>query len=442
MKKLFSALVFVMAIAFLLVGCSTGLVLPPNNAIIKGNGGFVVQKGEYIYFANAYTTVSSLSADVKNDGSSKEFSLYRVKVSDALNAVITYDEEGFATGVEKIADKIAGFDNAGMFIVGDYLFYGSPNVHKTSRNEDRFDLVTIFSVKLDGSEHKELYTTADYTNGDWTILNVDNKSYVITYEGNNIIRQEISNGSFKNKTTLVSNAISTILVDEVKYDFDKDIYFTTERSQEEKDLGLTGTILKKVNVSSGQITSFDNPVGETVTLINHVNSKLIYKLTKSNVTDSLYVKSLTGADIRLTYWAGTQVFFMGFDIDNSQKPVVYVSQSKLVMQNINSFEIEILVDADVTILFVNGDYIYYSTGSAISRISYKDKVVQEVIETTEADKVDFDGRYIYVFTTLDNPLIETKYLHRVDTYSIEQNTTRVLKPVGFVLPEHKENEEA
>ena len=441
MKKIFSAFVVIMAFAFLLVGCTAGLVLPASDARVKGNGGFVVQKGEYVYFANGYIETSSLGTLAENDGSSKEYSIYRVKTSDYLNGAMTYDEDGYPENVEKIADKIAGFENSGMFIVGDYLFFGSPNVHKTNRNEDRFDLVTIFSVKLDGSSFKELYTTADYTDGDFSIVEVNQTNYLLTFEGDKIIRQTISEGRISNKVNLAENVTSTILVDEIQSSFDHDIYFTTDRSETDQELGLTGNILKKVNIASANITSFENPVGQTVTLVSQTNSKLVYKSKTTNDTESLFVKSLTGADQQLSYWAGEQVFFLGYEIDNSLKPMVYVSQNKLLMQEIGSLQTEILVDANVTILFTSGDYVYYSTEEGISRISYKDKVVQAVSTTANTSEFDFDGRYIYVFTTVTDSIVQVKYIHRVDTYAVDQNAAQDLKLVGYVLPEHRPSEE-
>lgn len=442
MKKVVSVLVlFLLSFAFILVGCSNGLVMPAKTAQIKGNGSFVVQKGEYIYFANAYTGYSTLAEEVSN--SDAQFALYRVKVSDSTNSRITFDEDGYALGVEKIVSKINGFENSGLYIVGDYLYFASPNVHKTNRNENRFDLVTIFSVKLDGSSLCELYTTVDYTNGDWSVLEINEKAYLLTVENENIVRQEVKDGKISNKTVLADDVVSAVLVDEVTSDFDEYIYYTTERTDEEVELGFSGNILKKVNIETGVITTDANPFGQTITILKQENSKLFYTLKTTNSALKLYVKSWQEADKKLAEWTdATNLFFMGSDAQNNQRPFIYNSQSKLVMQNFDSMEVTILVDEDVKPLFVCGDYVYYSTAEGISRISYIDKTEQVVLTATfQDDVVDFDGRYIYVFATLETDTTGTQYLQRLDTYSLVQNPQESLKVVGYVLEDDKAQEE-
>lgn len=442
MKKVLSALVLIiLSFAFVLVGCASGLELPPSNASVKGNGGFVVQKGEYIYFANAYTGYATLASDVSN--SDKQYNIYRVKVSDYTNAIVAFDEDGFAKGVELIASKVAGFENSGFYIVGDFLYFASPNTHKTNRNENRFDLVTIFSVKLDGSSQKELYTTSDYTNGDWSVLQIGNKAYLLTVENDKIIRQEVKNGKISGKTTLADDVLSAKLVREVTSDFDKKIYYTTNLDKERTELGFSGNVLKNVDIESGKVTKYSNSTGETITILKQQNSKLFYTVLATGSVTKLYVKSASGADRKISDWTdATKLFFLGYNNDSSAKPVVFVSQSKLVMQTFDSMELTVLVNENVTPLFTSGDYVYYSTSTGISRISYKTKVAEVIATATfQSGVFDFDGRYIYVFKTVEESESTTKYIHRIDTFTFEQNGSQEIKPIAFVLEDDKPKDE-
>lgn len=438
MKKILSVLVLmVLAFAFLLVGCSGGLDMPAANALVKGNGGFVVQKGEYIYFANAYTGYATLGTGVSN--SNKQYNLYRVKASDYTNGVVSYDEDGWAKNVELIASRVVGFENSGFYIVGNYLYFASPNTHKTNLNENKFDLVTIYSVKLDGSSLKELYTTADYTNGDWSVLSVGSKAYLLTVEKDKIIRHNVKDGSLSNKTVIASDVVSAKLVDEISSDFDKKVYFTTNLDKERTELGLTGNVLKSVDIESGVVTAYSNMAGETIAILQQQHGKLFYTVKTANSATKLYVKSASGADAKISDWTdATKVFFLGYENDLSNKPIVFVSQSKLVMQTFDSMQPTVLVDEDVTPLFTSGDYVYYSTSTGISRVNYKTNVAQLVLNADfQSGVYDFDGRYIYAFKTIADSQSTTKYIHRIDTFTFEQNGIGEAKPISFVLESDK-----
>lgn len=442
MKKVLSALVLMlMAFAFVLGGCGASLVMPATNACVKGNGGFVVQKGEYIYFANAYTAYATLGqAENPVSSTDQKYGIYRVKTSSFTNGSMTFDEDGYPQHVEKIVSKVSAFENNGLFIVGDYLYFASPNTHKTNRNENRFDLVTIFSVKLDGTSMKELYTTEDYTNGDWTVLSVSGKTYLITRENTSLIRHELNNGNISNKTTLADNVSASILVNEVSSEFDHFVYFTTGRTEAEAELGFSGNILKKVNIATAAILSDNNAIGTTITILNQQHGKLFYTTKTSNSATKLHVKSLTGADKLLSEWTdATNLFFFGYENDNSSKDIVFNSQAKLVTQSLDSAALSVLMNSEVTPLFVSGDYVYYSTASNISRISYKERQTTQVVVELEYQKgaVDFDGRYVYVFAKVQGSESAIQYLQRIDTFALDLGNEAKSNIVAFVAEEDR-----
>lgn len=446
MKKVLSALALMLiTFAFMLGGCGSSIAMPAVNAAIKGNGGFVVQKGEYIYFANAYTSYHALgNATDAVKSTDEKYGIYRVKTSSFLNGAISFDEDGYPNDVEKIVAKVSAFENNGLFIVGDYLFFASPNTHKTNRNENRFDLITIFSVKLDGSQLRELYTTNDYTNGDWTVLSINNKAYLITRENKQIIRHEINNGKISNKTVLASDVVSSILVDQVESEFDHYVYFTTGRTEEEIELGFSGNILKKVNIATGEVLSDNNPLFTSISILNQQHGKLFYTTKQTNSATKLYVKSLTGADKILAEWTdASKLFFFGYENDNSPKHIVFNSQSKLVSQSFESASLNVLVNSDATPLFVSGDYVYYSTSENISRVNYKQPEQAQVVVEKEIQKdvVDFDGRYMYVFVKIDGSESSVMYLHRIDTFALDASGEAQIQLVAFVPSQDRPKQE-
>lgn len=440
MKKIFALLgVFLLSFCFVLVGCGSLGSMPDSNAIIVGNGGFVAQKGEYIYFANAYTSYSSLSTIDNRKGKVVEYALCRIKAKDIQTKELEFDQDGYAKNVETVVSKVVGFENSNFYIVGDFLYFASPNIHKNSSNENMFDLISIFRVKLDGSGLKELYTTQNATNGDFAIYNINEKNYLITVEGNYIYKQELTNKGLSNKTQLCDDVESTILVDEIKFESDTKLYYTASRSAEDTEIGLTGNLLKYVDLKTGKVELVSNVIGETIKIISRANGAMFY--SKKNLTEDAYywIKDFSTPDRKVTNWTGiTNFFFMGKDSLNQTLPMVYNYQNKLVMQDISSLEVEVLVDENVTPIMTEGDYVYYTNSNGFYRISYKDKVATQICEVKDfQNRYDFDGRYLYYFAKTENNTTETKYLYRLDTYLLEQQNSVNPQLISKVLEKDK-----
>ena len=157
MKKLLSILaVLVLGVCFLFSGCSPKLEMPQGD--VSSNGGHVVVVGDYVYYSNTFVDYSSLSGNDNKEGTTKHNALYRVKTDEF--GYTTKNEEGTIQDIEKVYSKITGFNNSNMFVNGNYLYFTSPNIHKENKTgKDKFDLTTLFRVKLDGTGLKEILTT-------------------------------------------------------------------------------------------------------------------------------------------------------------------------------------------------------------------------------------------------------------------------------------------
>ena len=428
MKKIWTILgCLLLSFCFLLAGCS-GLEMPATDGKVIGNGGTVVQKGEYVYFANAYTGYSALSGEVSNKkGESGLYSLYRVKVKDT-NGTLELNEDGFVKNAEVIVEKVVGFEYSNLYIIGDYLYFSSPNMHKTSTLEYKFDLISIFRVKLDGSGLKELYTTENYSNGDWAIYQINNKNYVVTFEGNQIVRQTINKkAKLEDKVVLAENVTKTVLPEQKNYTNDNKIFFTTALSEEESKLGLTGNILKSVDIDSKKVDTLRKN-SDTIEIIGYDFGNLIY--TVDNLTNSKHVwtNDFAGNEKRLTYWQISNVNVAS--IFGQGLKLIYTYEQKVVIQSFDSYETEVLIDGNAIIIQIADDYAYYTLDNKICRVSLINKQIQEIYENKDMAKVyDFDGRYLYIFIPTENSQTDIKYLNRIDTFALEQNveiTTQIL----------------
>lgn len=439
MKKTLSFLAcMLLCFCFLLSGC-TSLEMPATDGKIVGNGGTVVQKGEYIYFANAYTGYSSLSGDVSNKtGKAGVYSLYRAKV-DAKGS-LSLDEDGFVDNAEVIVSKVVGFEYSDLYIVGDYLYFSSPNMHKTSSNENRFDLISIFKVKLDGTGLKEIYTTQSYTSGDWGVVCLQDKNYILVIEDEQIVRFDIdANGEAQNKTVLASDITSAVMSKTNTFANDKFVYFTTERNEDDQNLGLSGNLLKSVDITNGNIKTLSSVIGETITLQNHTNNYLVYTKNSDLIDDFAYVDDFAGNKTCIAEWCGLSNIQI-VCLQGRTPKIVCTFSEKLVSFELGSYIPTVLVDGNATVIQIADEYVYYTLDNTISRISLISNTTQDIYEDENmATSFDFDGHYLYLFSTVNSSSI--KYMGRIDLYGIEQNTTISFQTIGAVNESDKTAED-
>lgn len=114
---------------------------------VKSNGGFAVEKGNYVYYING---IGSNTAD-NEYGTPVKGAIYRVAKNDLKN-------RNYST-VDKVVGNIAYSSNydGGIFIYGDRIYYGTPSTAKNSEGVVLNDNLELKSCKLDGTEAMKDY---------------------------------------------------------------------------------------------------------------------------------------------------------------------------------------------------------------------------------------------------------------------------------------------
>lgn len=150
MLKLFKKLIPLLLVAALcvgvLAGCGTVYSASPlegglPQGEVTSNGGFVVQKGDYIYFING-------SADYSADntyGDVVKGSLMRITVS----ALESGDYSSAQTVVPLLV--VSQDFTSGVYIYGDYVYYATPNTLGTMQGEVQSSYLDFKSTRLDGT---------------------------------------------------------------------------------------------------------------------------------------------------------------------------------------------------------------------------------------------------------------------------------------------------
>ena len=140
---------------------------PSAEDAVSSQGGFVVQKGEYVYFINgveAYTSDNTYGTPVKG-------ALMRAKMSDI--------KAGDNTAETVIPSLMVAADyTSGIFIYGDRIYYATPNnVVNTAGTVDNTYL-DFKSVSLDGSDIRDYFRISDNA-ALYRFVEVDGTVYVV-----------------------------------------------------------------------------------------------------------------------------------------------------------------------------------------------------------------------------------------------------------------------
>ena len=137
---------------------------------VVSNGGFAVEKGNYIYFING---VESNTA-VNSFGDVLKGSLVRISKENLA--------AGNYASVETVVPLImySGNYDGGIYIYGDYVYYSTPSAAKDSSGATLNSRLEFKRSKLDGSETMSgYYFQSENTAVDYRFVEVDGKVYLM-----------------------------------------------------------------------------------------------------------------------------------------------------------------------------------------------------------------------------------------------------------------------
>lgn len=439
-KSIKYVLALVLCLCFVLVGCTPKLEMPKGN--IDSNGGSVVMVGDYVYYANTFVDYSSLSGNANEDKTTNQNALYRVKTDEF--GYTTRDDDDFIENIEKVTTKISGFNNSNMFVVGNYLYFTSPNAHKNKKGEDLFKLTTLFRVKLDGTNRQEILST-ETTQGKFFLV-TEETPYLLVFDNSKIIKLTIGDKLGKIET-LVSDVLDVVFP--TNYGKLDAFYYTTDISEQDKTAGLSGNYLHKFDLTNNNQSLISRNERETISLVAFEDGKLYYKRLDAETKDSLYYSNT----MQETFENGEKVLTAVGETTSKDSTTDVISKFSIINEDNYVFEYnkKIMLNTETTPLVneeakiekIYGDYVYYSTSKGLFRISYKDKKVQTVAEISNIKQgegaVDIAGEYVYFYAKTANNSTDTYYCHRANNKIIEDGRTKV-ECIAEVLDEDiKEN---
>lgn len=410
---------------------------------VYGNGGFVVTKGDYVYFTDAYVKSSSLGSKISNQlGSVTETGLYR-----ARKTVETVDgtERPILTDIQLMVSKVVGFENSGLYIFKDKIYFATPTTDK-DKTGTRYDLITFYSCNLDGSNLKKLHQTTKFSSGKFSMTMIDGNAYLLIYTGSEIVRvsengevltiaEKVTGAILPSRETIVSN-------DENPKSTECFVYYTINK---ESDGPIDrGNILYKAEISTGKTTELLNKdrIKVTVKALNsgrlfYVRNELVGLTSVYGYYSNTLEENFEAGETKQLSESSLNVVVLG-EYGGNNLGLAYINSNKcLIIRKINpELEGENFASSVSQILFSRDGYLYYATSDAIYRksLTNSEESAQKLSGalTIKTDYFDVDGDYLYFFAEdkakgSDDKVIKTTEmsLYRVQLSSAEKTPVKM-----------------
>ena len=472
MKKKFLVLISCLICCMLfVVGCGfTPLKGGPDvNANVYGNGGTVVRKGEYLYFANAYKSQDNVGTNENKYGDETLSAIYRTKLTD--NGIVEFDEKGLPVGAEVLVNQIAGFENSGIYIFGEYLYYTTPYTLKNDDGSDLNGLLRFCRVKLDGSNWKVLYETKQTSDSaNYSFNQVDGLVYITIFDGEQIISVKVDGGRISSKV-MVKEAVSVatyeradVSKEDTLCEFDRYAYYTRTATKDLDDKE-TGTVVARIKFTDHNAKEEKLYVGNTAYSAYEVKNNRLYMNLNNNICSVKADKEFAENDVKqYSYNTLGEKFVIVEDLNDAQTTVDGVIYENREDQGVITVYDNIILNlkglgehqeiyngkADgvtLTLLYIEDGYVYYTEGGeTVYRRSISTKGEAEVVatnvnlKTNEKDYFDYEGDYLFYFDTIAEKDENNSYLHLVKTengYTDEENK-KIGKYIGVIIETEEE----
>lgn len=465
MKKFGKLLCAILGVGFLVTGCATvgSIKNDYGDVIFSGNSATLVS--DHLYFGNSFADYSSFSND--GDYSSATAISYLSRV-DTKN--ISAENGDFSPkSVEKVASEVTAQTNAFQFVLGNKIYYATPNRQKFKGDDGKsdfyFNYSTFYRSDLSGDHKEKIYTT----NGEISsieVLKFDGKYYIVMLAGTNLVKIQI--GSKVSASTIASDVKSVALPKTFEkdkigstLDWNGQIFYTTDKNDPD-NTSLSGSYVNKVSISGGDVKSYFVGHSKTLTFIARERDVMFYTYTGD--TTEIYKFDSNAVQGQPTFGNSSDRFYSASSISNlnlvtSQENVVkgYLFQNSTTLCFSTTAgkkgSISLTHDGEAlssyNILLVSGQNAYISTTTGIysidisSAFSSNGGVIEvecsEIVTMTaiyDGTLYAFDGTYIYYYAQLE--ALEDDEADEDDTTEETDETyylyrARVSAPNGYQL---------
>ncbi|MCL2570070.1 MAG: hypothetical protein FWE16_02585 [Firmicutes bacterium] len=280
------AIIFVGGLLAVILNSNARAFRPVSNVpvehrhAVSGNGGTAVSIGNYVYFIGNFVERHTIEYRQNEHNRVTYGAIYRIRLDgtgrptydnqwlfDRDNRTPSsdpiFDQEFFGeewnvrpNNVELVVPKIAGHDNAAMWIFGNHLIYTSPNNQMNQFGQLQVNRIDFFRVNLDGSDHRRIFTTqsTNLTTSDFTVVWSAGNSWLLVNDGGRLVRVGVSQNpgnvhTIAQDVTGVALPLVTSYFDGGDKGFNvvmQFVYFTVDRDEEDT---TDGNIMKRFRIT-------------------------------------------------------------------------------------------------------------------------------------------------------------------------------------------------
>ena len=424
MKKLICLVIALCLCIFAFTACSGNFTGVSNyGGEVSSNGGFAVQKGDYVYFINGkgyYTDDNTFGSVVKG-------ALVRAKLADIQNY-------GTETACEVVVPKLFytqyDYAKSGFYIFGDYVYYTTPSTDKDKTGTVQNSIVNFTRTKLDGTDTS-------------VIASVDGLStpYIYAAEGNDVYltvyKSETDDGnsvyylytySVDGKEVRKSQAVSSYVFPEdgayayykksahnedldEDEDFDEIYRYSLTGKEEVKVLSGAGMYTDEHGTGTQGVTfSFIKLTNDTLylsetyvdtsvsTITRYYGVKLADFTADTTANKAKLVLLNKGTTDAANIFTDSSVYYAMDKIIYNDSTYGLVRYDYTKQDDIKSFGIEQLIySSDImsyTYCYDDGEYMYYYGSTYYYRIKIEDVLaknedVHQITYTTTSGTDDF-----------------------------------------------------
>ena len=459
MKKWAKLLFCGLLISIALAGCATVGNIKNTSSDILYDGGSAVLVNDYLYYGNAFsdTTAYSTAKDYKNDA--KFAYLNRINTKN----IETDGKDYSPKNTEKVSNEIVAHSNKFVFVLGDYIYYATPNLQQFKSNGTPsyfFNYTTFYRSKLNGDGLKKIYTTNGAVSS-LEILKYENKYYIVMLAGGDLIRIEIGK-SVKSKT-LASDVTSVALPKTFQennpsssLDWNGKILYTT--SEYDSNEQISRNYVKSISILGEDDEKYALKLGQTVNFVGREKDIVFYTSSGSstsqttetyvldfskkigagafgNSSDRVYQNSATKFSA-----VGSSTTTFGYTFINSDNKLGYLTSSKttgvykfmlgeeeISYSNVlGVYGTRVLISSSTNIYVADIAKPFHTSASGALEIECE-KVV-EMTSIYSGAIYAFDGEYVYFYAGLET----------IEELEEESDTTNYLYRANVNKPNEKE----
>ena len=358
---------------------------------VESVGGFIAETENYLYYINGV-------------GSSSKSNKFGAPVKGALMAVDKTDFSKTEIVVPKLF--VASDYNAGIFIDGDYVYYGTPSTDKRPDGTVASSEMMFMKTKLDGTDSKVLFTV-DSLSIEYRIVENNGDVFIIYYDSTNteLVSRNVTKGT---KTVIAKtdektdgeeslNAhffIGNENLDNAVVVYTSTIY-TEKYNKDKVDAGVaraTANYNKVYAYKAGAENSevvFDGKASESTVAITLVDGDYVfysntnkYATAKNyGVTVADFVDKKVGVEINADYAVKANVIksLEEVYILDSEKGEIYQDTMVKADQSNETRKLVAKLDSFNSLLDVKDGYAYYyNKSNQIARVELNNEDAKEI----------------------------------------------------------------